>query len=160
MNKIIAIAFVGFFLFLSCQNETKTETQSNMTENPLLAEWDTPFGVPPFDKIKSEDYLPAIREAIKVHKNEIDVIVNNKEEANFKNTIEALETSGLLLGKISSAFSSVNSANTNDVLKEARKIISPELTAHRDEIRLNASLFKKLRMFKSKSMLLLFFLKN
>jgi len=145
MNKIIIVAMLGFFLFLSCKNETKSETSTNMSENPLLTEWDTPFGVPPFDKIKSEDYMPAIREAIKVHKKEIDVIVNNTEEANFKNTIEALETSGLLLSKISSAFSSVNSANTNDVLKEAKKIISPELTAHRDDIRLNADLFKRIK---------------
>jgi len=145
MNKIVIAAFLGFFLFLSCKNETKTETQTNMIENPLLADWNTPFGVPPFDKIKSEDYLPAIREAIKVHKNEIDVIINNPDEANFKNTIEALEASGLLLSRVSSAFSSVSSANTNDELKAAKKIISPELTAHRDDIRLNTDLFKKIK---------------
>ena len=134
-----------FFLFQSCKNETPTPTQSNMTENPLLAEWNTPFGVPPFDTIKSEDYVPAIREAIKRHNKEIDFIISNKEEATFKNTIEALETSGILLSKISSAFSSVGAANTDDVLKEAKKILSPEQTAHKDEIRLNETLFKRIK---------------
>ena len=145
MNKLIAITILSVFLFQSCKEETQDTTQSNMTENPLLAEWNTPFGVPPFDKIKSEDYVPAIREAIKVHNKEIDVIVSNTEEATFKNTIEALEASGILLSRVSSAFSSVGSANTNDVLKEAKKILSPEQTAHRDEVRLNADLFKRIR---------------
>ncbi len=144
MNKIIIAAMLGFFLFHSCKNETKKETQSNMIENPLLAEWDTPFGVPPFDKIQSEDYLPAIKEAIQKHNKEINFIVYSTEDPTFKNTIEALETSGLLLSRVSSAFFAVNSANTNDVLKESRKEISPELTAHRDEIRLNEHLFKRI----------------
>ena len=123
MNKVLVATILGIFLFLSCKNETKTETV--MTVNPLLAEWDTPFGVPPFDKIKSEDYLPASREAMRIHNEEIDVIVDNKEEATFENTIEALEASGILLSRISNAFFAVSSANTDDVLKEARKIIAP-----------------------------------
>ncbi len=145
MKKILVVTFLGIFLFHSCKNETKTETQSKMSENPLLVEWSTPFGVPPFDKIKSEDYLPAIREAIKIHYKEIDAIINNNEEATFENTLEAIDTSGLLLSSVSSAFSAVRSAHTNDVLKEAQKIISPELTAHRDEIRLNTELFNRIK---------------
>lgn len=149
MNKIIAVAVLSVFLFQSCKEEPKLDseakTEMKVESNPLLAEWNTPFGVPPFDKIQSEDYVPAIREAIKAHNNEIDVIVSNKEEPTFRNTIEALEASGLLLSRVSSAFSSVGSANTNDVLKEAKKILSPEQTAHRDEIRLNADLFKRIK---------------
>ncbi len=142
MSRVLIAAILGIFLFLSCKNETKTETV--VIVNPLLAEWDTPFGVPPFDNIKSEDYLPATREAMRLHNEEIDVIVDNEEDATFENTIEALEASGILLSRISNAFYAVSSANTDDVLKEARKIISPELTAHFDEILLNTELFERI----------------
>ncbi|RLD25040.1 MAG: hypothetical protein DRI70_07645 [Bacteroidetes bacterium] len=142
MNKALVVTILGIFLFLSCKNETKIET--DMTVNPLLTEWDTPFGVPPFDKINSEDYLPASREAMRIHNEEIDVIVNNKEEATFENTLEALDNSGILLSRISNAFFAVSSANTDDVLKETRTIISPELTAHFDEIELNTDLFERI----------------
>ncbi len=151
MNKAILAVILGIFLFLSCKTETKTETNPNteteadMTNNPLLAEWDTPFGVPPFDKIESGDYLPASREAIKIHNLEIDAIINNSDEATFKNTIEALEISGSTLRKVSNAFSAVASANTDDILKETRKTISPEMTAHFDDITLNAKLFERIK---------------
>ena len=62
-----------------------------MSNNPLLQEWNTPFGVPPFDKIKDADYLPAFRYAIKEHNEEIDTIVNNQDVMTFENTIEAHE---------------------------------------------------------------------
>jgi peptidyl-dipeptidase Dcp len=114
-----------------------------MKDNPLLADWNTPFGVPPFDMIKSEDYVPACREAIKMHKEEVDRIINNEETPTFKNTIEAIEISGKMLDRITSAFYAVSGANTDDVLKEARKVLSPELTAHRDEVALNEKLFKR-----------------
>ena len=62
----------------------------NQKENPLLGEFNTPFGVPPFDQIKTEHYMPAFEEAIKQHDAEIEAIVNNPEAPTFKNTIEPL----------------------------------------------------------------------
>ena len=79
------LLIAGSLLFTSCSKEE---------ENPLLAKWDTPFETPPFDKIKSEHYLPAFKEAIKMHNSEIDAIVNNSEDATFSNTIEAIDYSG------------------------------------------------------------------
>lgn len=58
--------------------------------NPLLSEWDTPYGVPPFDKIKVSDYMPAFREAMKLHREEIKAIAENPEEPDFENTVLAL----------------------------------------------------------------------
>jgi len=147
MQKISLLVCVGIFLIVSCKNDKNTDENSTVTmsKNPLLTEWTTPFGVPPFDKIKSEDYVPAFKEAVKIHKKEIDAIVNNNEEATFKNTIEALESSGELLERFRNVFFAVSGANTNDVLKEARKIISPELTAHFDEIQLNTELFNRVK---------------
>ncbi len=133
----------------SCKKEKITTTTENskttMRENPLLAEWDTPFGVPPFDKIKNEDYVPAFKEAVAMHNKEIETIVNNEAPPTFKNTVEAIETSGKMLNRFANVFFAVNAANTNDVLKEANKVISPELTSHFDEIQLNTKLFNRIK---------------
>jgi peptidyl-dipeptidase Dcp len=146
MKKTFLLLITSLLILISCKNETNTDTKKQMTDNPLLAKWDTPFGVPPFDKIKSEDYLPAMRQAIKSHKVEIATILNNKEKPTFKNTVEALEFSGADLGKVANVFFAVNGANTNDVLKETNKTIGPELTAHGDEITLNSDLFKRIKI--------------
>ena len=116
---------------------------SKNTTNPLLEDWDTPFGVPPFDQIASDDYLPAFREAMRIHKDEIDGIAANPDEPSFENTVEALELSGSKLGRVSRVFFAVNGANSDDVTKETAKTIAPELSAHRDSIRLNKDLFDR-----------------
>ena len=156
MKKISLLLGISILIAVSCKNTqttTNTTTQKVTTEiknvtkkiNPLLAEWDTPFGVPPFDKIKSEDYEPAFKEALAIHKKEIDAIIANTNKPTFKNTIEAIETSGQLLTRLTNIFFAVSSANTDDILKAARKVISPELTAHSDEIQLNTALFNKVK---------------
>ncbi len=149
MKKIIII-LIGVITLISCKNESKTDSKTNSKtnstmNNPLLAEWNTPFGVPPFDIIKSDDYLPALREAIKIQSAEIAEIINNKEKPTFKNTIEALEFSGADLKKIANVFYAVTAANTDDILKESEKKIGPEMTAHFDEIQLNSDLFKRIK---------------
>ncbi len=165
MQKLILVLFVSILLLISCKN-TKTTTNTTpvytTTETPkvmlntnhLLAEWDTPFGAPPFDKIKSEDYVPAFKEAVLMHKKEIDFIVNNMEKPTFKNTIEALEASGEILDRFTNVFFAVSAANTDDIIKKARKVISPELTSHYDEIALNAKLFNRIKaVYKQKDVL-------
>jgi peptidyl-dipeptidase Dcp len=149
VKKIFLLLSIGMLLLASCKKEKTTTTTENskttMTENPLLAEWDTPFGVPPFDKIKNEDYVPAFKEAVAMHNKEIETIVNNEAPPTFKNTVEAIETSGKMLNRFANVFYAVNAANTNDVLKEANKVISPELTSHFDEIQLNTKLFNRIK---------------
>ena len=153
MKKIIPFLILSI-LFLSCKKETvkkEKNDQKTMIENPLLAKWNTPFGVPPFDKIKSEHYLPALQTAIKQHQKEVQSIIDNKAAPTFKNTIEALEISGANLKKISNIFFAVSAANTNDILKEANKKIMPELTAHFDGIQLNSKLFNRIKtVYKNK----------
>ena len=114
-----------------------------MTDNPLLSEWDTPFGVPPFDKIHNADYQPAFEAAMAMHKKEIEEIINNPEPPTFANTIEALERSGKMLGRVSRVFFAVHGAHTNDSLRAVAKEIAPKLSAHEDDITLNADLFKR-----------------
>lgn len=114
-------------------------------DNPLLAEWNTPFGVPPFDLIEDHHYLPAFRIAMEEQRGEISAITGTSEDPTFENTIEELERSGSLLSRVSSAFFAVNSAHTNDSLRETARIVSPELAAHRDDIWLNAELYARVR---------------
>jgi peptidyl-dipeptidase Dcp len=113
------------------------------SSNPLLEEWNTPFGVPPFNQIKSEDYLPALRAGMEMQNAEIDAIVANAEAPTFENTIEAFEFSGSKLRRVRRVFSAVNGANSDEVTKETARVIAPEQSAHRDNIRFNKDLFER-----------------
>lgn len=148
--KLYQILIMSLFIAVTACDQKDTK-QDEMSNNPLLQEWNTPFGVPPFDKIKDADYLPAFRYAMKEHNEEIDAIVNNQDVMTFENTIEALELSGSDLDKVSNVFYSVESANTNDALKEVAKTVAPELSAHYDNIMLNQALFERIKAFKEES---------
>lgn len=121
----------------SCKNSGKPD-------NPFFTEYQTPFQVPPFDKIKLEHYLPAFKEGIKQHQAEIDAIVNNPDTPDFENTILAYDKAGKLLSKVSRVFYSLNSANTSPEMQQIAREVSPLLTEHRDNISLNPKLFKRI----------------
>jgi peptidyl-dipeptidase Dcp len=112
-------------------------------ENPLIVEWNTPFGVPPFDLIESEDYLPALRASMRQHRAEIDAIAGNPDAPTFDNTIVALEVSGALLRRVQRVFYAVDGAHSDDVIRETGATIAPEFAAHRDDTYLNAALFQR-----------------
>ena len=114
-------------------------------DNPLLKEFNTPFGVPPFSEIKIEHYKPAFEAAVAEHQKEIDAIVNNKAVPTFQNTIEALDKSGKLLDKVGSVFYNMSSANTNDELQKVSREITPMMTTHYNNISLNPVLFSKVK---------------
>jgi peptidyl-dipeptidase Dcp len=113
--------------------------------NPFLREWKTPFGVPPFDAIKTEHFLPAIQEGIEQHRREIDEIAKEPAPATFANTIEALDRSGLLLEKVTSVFQNLSSAETSDALQAIQKQVAPMLAAHRDDVALDPALFQRVK---------------
>jgi len=114
-------------------------------DNPILAEWDTPFGVPPFDQIREEHYLPAFREAMAEQKVEVQAVIDNPEAPTFANTIEALERTGKQLTKASNAFFPVRSAHSNEEIRAIAAEIAPELAAHRDDIGLNSDLYARVK---------------
>jgi len=122
-----------------------TDDSGDTGENPIIAEWDTPYGVPPFDQIHEADYLPAFREGMAEQKAEIQAIIDNPEEPTFANTIEEMERSGAQLTKASNAFFPVRSANSNEEIRAIAAEIAPELAAHRDDIRLNADLYARVK---------------
>jgi peptidyl-dipeptidase Dcp len=134
---VLIVAFSG-----APASDIEEETvDTEVTSNPLLGEWETPFGVPPFDRIQSDDYLPAFRAAMATHSDEVNAIIANPDTPTFENTIEALELSGSDLARVTRVFYAVNGANSDDVTKDTAKTIAPELSAHRDSIRLNGDLF-------------------
>lgn len=138
MKKLLIITLAACAAFSSC-------TQKKAVENPLLAEWNTPFGIPPFEQIKLEHYMPAYVEAMARHNAEIDSIVNNQQPATFENTIVAFDNSGLLLEKISSVFSGMSGiASTPEVMALAKEL-SPLTSKHYNEISLNPGLFKRIK---------------
>ncbi|MFP9115740.1 M3 family metallopeptidase [Flavobacterium sp. RHBU_3] len=128
---------------MSCNKENKAGTIGD--DNPLLATWDTPYGVPPFNLIKNEHYKPALLEAIRLHDSEIAGIAASHETASFKNTILALEESGQLLNRIYTVFNNLNSAETNAELQQIAQEIAPEITKHNDNIYLNDKLFERVK---------------
>ncbi|MBO7372546.1 MAG: peptidase M3, partial [Bacteroidales bacterium] len=114
-------------------------------KNPLLREWDTPFGIPPFEEIKTEDYVPAVKKAIEAHNAEIAAIVNCKEDPTFDNTILAFDRSGELLSRVYGVFGNVESMAFNDEVAEASNVITPLMSAHSNEIQLNEALFNRIK---------------
>ena len=125
------------------------------TTNPLLAEWDTPHATPPFDKIKITDYEPAIETAIAVSRAEVEAIVNNPAKPTFRNTVEALERQGELLGRILGIFFNLREADTSDEMDAIALRIQPKLTALSNDISLNPQLFERVKAVYEGSQLLL-----
>ncbi len=128
-------------VLFSCQ--TQSENKEMETGNPFYQEWDTPYGVPPFDQIKDEHYMPAFEKGMEENLAEIDNIVNNPESPTFANTLEELERTGKLLTKVRSVFFNLTGSNTNPRLQELQRELSPMLSAHYDKITLNEALFKR-----------------
>lgn len=113
--------------------------------NPLLTEWDTPYGIPPYDKIKVSDYLPAIKTAIAENKAEIDSIVNNPDAPTFENTIEALEYSGKTLAKVTGVLFNVSETDGSDELNKVVEEAMPLLSEAADEISMNKGLYERVK---------------
>ncbi|HLT86383.1 MAG TPA: M3 family metallopeptidase [Sphingobacterium sp.] len=143
MNKLKFLPFciVVATVVVGCQETDNTQNENN----PLLSTYDTPFQVPPFDKIKDEHFRPAFKAALEQHNQEIDVIVTDTEDPTFENTIVALENAGSVLGDVSRVFFNLNSANTNDSIQAIAKDMAPVLSAHGDEISLNEKLFARVK---------------
>lgn len=137
MKKQLLSLLVAGVCAVSCNNAN--------SDNPLLAEWNTPFGIPPFEQIQPEHYMPAFIEAMAQEKAEIDAIVNNEQEPTFENTIVAYDNCGELLSRISAVFSSASGVNSNDQIRAIAKELSPLRSAHSSEITLNEGLFNRIK---------------
>ncbi len=142
VKKLIMFACIVGLGLAACTTQEKQVADNG---NPFFSEFDTPFKVPPFDKIKAEHYMPAFIEGMRLEKEEIDAIVNNPEAPTFENTVVAYTRTGSFLSRVSAVFGGLSGANTTPELQAIQKEVSPLRSAHSDEIRLNPVLFKRIK---------------
>lgn len=114
-------------------------------DNPFFSEWETPYGVPPFDRIRPDHYLPAFERAMSLHQAEIDAITSNNDEPTFENVVVAFDQSGRMLSQVALVFSMLCAADTNDRMQTLQEEVMPLLSAHEDKIRLDERLFAKVK---------------
>ena len=111
--------------------------------NPLLGKWNGQFGEPPFGKIEARHFRPALKEAFKAHKGEIEKIAANTARPTFANTILALEKSGTLLARVGAVFGNIEAADSTPELQDISREMSPKFAAHETQILLDQRLFRR-----------------
>ncbi|MDL2213559.1 M3 family metallopeptidase, partial [Bacteroides sp. OttesenSCG-928-D19] len=137
MHKIYSLLLVVCCMMYACTETTE--------KNPFFAEFETEYGVPPFDVIKLEHYEPAFKAGMEEQNARIQAIVDSKDEATFDNVIVALDNSAPMLNRVSMVFYNMTEAETTDELTELSMKLAPTLSEHEDNIYLNAGLFKKVK---------------
>ena len=135
-----------FFLLALVLSMNSCKKGAEVADNPFFEdEWTTPYGVPPFDRIKMEHYAPAFERGMSLHNEQIESIVSSVEEPTFENTILAYDNSGQLLMRVATVFELLNSAETNDQMQSYASEIFPRLAAHYDAIAMNEALFERVK---------------
>jgi len=115
-----------------------------MNTNPLLSPWDTPYGLPPFDKIRPEHYAPALEVAMAENRAEVDALASSKAEPTFENTIAALDRSAQNLSRILGVFFNMTASEANDALQAAERELMPKVAAHQSWFTLHEGMFKRI----------------
>lgn len=132
--KKIFIAMIAAMAFAACTNR----------ENPFLTEWDTPYGIPPFDQIETTDFIPAIKAGIEQQQKEIEAIIASTEEPTFDNTIVPLELSGDILKKVGGVLYNISETDKTDELDKVMEEAIPMMTEHEDNIAFNKGLYDRI----------------
>lgn len=132
MKKIVSI--LAFALAMTACNRT----------NPFLTEWDTPYGIPPYEQIRVSDYIPALKAGIEQQNAEIEAIVSNPDAPTFENTIVPLELSGGILAKVSGVLYNVSETDRSDALDAVLDEAIPMLSEHGDNISFNKALYNRI----------------
>ncbi len=132
-------------MFVMTLNISCSKSETEATGNPLLDEWTTPMGVPPFDLIRAEHYEPAFEATMQMHNDEIDAIVRNTAEPTFDNVILALDNAGIKLAEVNLIFGMLSSSDLDDKMQEVQNRMMPRLEEHYNRIMLNDSLFMRVK---------------
>jgi len=136
----IAIVVIGMSTLPAVAADTQPQYGPS---NPFFSPSSLPYQAPPFDKIKDDDYIPAMDAGMAEQLREMQAIADNPAPPTFENTTVAMEKAGRLLRRAQGAFFTVVSANTNPTLQQVRATEAPKLAAHRDAIFLNDKLFQR-----------------
>lgn len=146
MNRKLSImTLLSITVLISGACKKKTAENPDLANNPFMKEWNTPYGVPPFEEIKTTDYLPAIQEGMRQQAENIQAICDSKEAPTFANTIIPYEYSGELLTKVSAVFMNLAECMNSPEMEKLSDTIFPMLTRHGDDIMLNAKLFERIK---------------
>ena len=138
--------FVLFAFATLIMSISSCKKQADVTDNPFFEqEWATPYGVPPFDRIRMEHYAPAFERGMSLHNEQIEAIVSSNEEPTFENTVLAYDNSGEMLSRVATVFELLASAETNDQMQTYASEIFPRLAAHYDAIAMNDTLFERVK---------------
>lgn len=113
--------------------------------NPFLEEWDTPYGIPPFEKIQLADYIPAIKTGIEEQNKELETILNNQEAPTFENTVAAYELSGKTLTKTSAVLFNLQETEGSDEMNKVVEEATALMTEHEDNISMNKAFFERVK---------------
>lgn len=113
--------------------------------NPFFEEWDTPYGIPPFDKIEVGDYMPAVKEGIARQQAEIQAIIDNEAEPDFENTVAAYDRSGSLLGKVCGVLFNVSESDATDEINKVVEEAMPLVSEHSSSIFMNPDFFARVK---------------
>lgn len=113
-------------------------------ENPFLKDWNTPYGIPPFQEIQVDNYIPAIQAGIEQQKKEIEDIVNNQDAPTFDNTILPLELSGEILRKVSGVLYNVSETDRTPALDSVMELAIPMMTEHSDNLSFSKGLYERI----------------
>lgn len=143
-HKLLIMTIITATALIAGSCKDKNENAA-LKDNPFMEEWNTPYGVPPFDKIKKEHYLPAFEEGMRQQKAAIDEIINNTETPTFANTIIPLEYSDELLNKVSSVFFNLVECCNDEEMEKLADTIMPMVTKHGDDVMLNEKLFQRVK---------------
>lgn len=143
MKKLFFITLAAMTLF-ACNN-TQTQKPAKEAGSIFYTEFDSQFGMPPFDQISFGDFKPAFLKGMEEETKEIDSIANNADAPTFENTIMAMDNSGELLNRVSRVFYGLKGAETNDSIQALAEELSPLLSEHNDNIYLNEKLFDRIK---------------
>ena len=111
--------------------------------SPLLQDWDTPHGLPPFEQIRPEHFAPALSEAMRAHRGELDAIAAQAAPPSFDNTIAAFDRCARLLARIESVFYNLTASHTSPELQAVQRELAAPLAAHYSAVFMHAALFAR-----------------
>jgi peptidyl-dipeptidase Dcp len=115
----------------------------SVTSNPLLDDWDAPYGLPPFDAIRAEHFAPALKVAMQAHRDELDAIVAEPDAPSFDNTVAAFDRCARLLGRIEAVFYNLTASQTSPALQAVQRELAAPLSAHYSAVYMHAALFAR-----------------
>ena len=113
--------------------------------NPFLEEWDTPYGIPPFEKIQLTDYIPAVKAGIEEQNKELEAILNNQDAPTFENTVAAYELSGRTLTKTTAVLFNLQETEGSDEMNKVVEEATALMTEHEDNISMNKAFFERVK---------------